>query len=245
MEHNMKIIRPFSLLLLSLFLMGVSGGCATLPKVSEVIQEAPATETPQILSAKGLLSPQQSKVLIERLKRSLEPMDLLDLQIAVIESVSGSPLIIGNKVRLLIDGLATYAAMFEAVENAKDSINIETFIFEDDETGRTFADLLLKKQTEGVQVNIIYDSVGSYSTPRTFFKRLQDAGIQVLEFNPVNPFKALGRFQLIHRDHRKILVVDGKVAIMGGVNISQVYSGSLSGREPEEGKRSWRRNPLA
>ena len=162
---------------------------------------------------------------------------------AVIESVSESPLTKGNKVTLLVDGPATYAAMFKAVENARDHINIETYIMEDieDETGRKFADLLLQKQADGVQVNLIYDSVGSYTTPAAFFQRLRDGGIQVVEFNPQNPLKARGKWRLAKSDHRKILIVDGKVAITGGVNISQVYSSSLSGREKEEGAQMpWR-----
>jgi cardiolipin synthase len=212
-------------------------GCATLPKVSEVIQEAPVTqEPPQILSARGFLSPKQSKALISRLKHSFEPTDLLERQIAVMESVSESPLTKGNKVDLLIDGPATYAAMFKVVENAEDSINMETYIFDNDEIGRKFADLLIRKQSEGIQVNLIYDSVGSYGTPAASFERLRDAGIQVLEFNPVNPFKARGRLRITHRDHRKILIVDGTIAITGGVNISQAYSGSLSGTDVKEEK---------
>ena len=116
---------------------------------------------------------------MERLKRSVEATDILQRYTAVIESVSESPLTKGNKVTLLVDGPATYAAMFKAVENARDHINIETFTMEDieDETGRKFADLLLQKQAEGVQVNLIYDSVGSYTTPAAFFQRLRDGGI--------------------------------------------------------------------
>ncbi len=221
------------------------GGCstATLPKVSEVIESAPAApESPQILSARGFLSPERSKALIERLKKqAAEPTDLLEHHIAVFESVSGSPLVKGNKVSLLIDGPATYAAMFKAVEEAKDHVNLETFIIEDDETGRKFADLLLQKQSEGVQINLLYDSVGSINTPPAFFQRLRDGGIQVLEFNPINPLKAHGRWRLINRDHRKILIADGKVAITGGVNISQVYSGGFSKSEEERGKQiPWR-----
>ena len=87
----------------------------------------------------------------------------------MVESVTESPLTKGNKVTLLIDGTATYAAMFKAIEKAKDHINIETYILEDDEIGRKFTDLLLRKQAEGVQVNIIYDSVGSIKTPESFF----------------------------------------------------------------------------
>src|SRR5208337_3660569 len=118
-------------------------------------------------------------------------------------------------VTLLVNGPATYAAMFRAVRNATDHINIETFTMEDieDETGQKFADLLLQKQAEGVQVNLIYDSVGSHTTPAAFFQRLRDGGIQVVQFNPVNPFKAHGHWLLAHPDHRKILIIDGKVAI--------------------------------
>lgn len=168
---------------------------------------------------------------MERLRRSVKPTDLLDRQICVMESVSQSPLTKGNKVTLLVDGPATYAAMFKAIENARVNINLESYIFEDDETGRKFADLLLQKQAAGVPVNLIYDSVGSSNTTAAFFQRLRDGGIQVVEFNQINPLKAHGKWGLIHRDHRKILVADGKVAIVGGVNISQVYSSGISRRE--------------
>jgi len=218
----------------------------TLPNVSEKIQEAPITQqSPQILSVKGLLSPKQSKVLMERLQRSVEPTDILQRYIAVIESVSESPLTKGNKVTLLVDGPATYAAMFKAIRNARDHINLETFIMEDiienNETGLKLADLLLQKQAEGVQVNLLYDSVGSYSTPASFFQRLRDGGIQVAEFNPINPLKARGKWRLAKPDHRKILIVDGKVVLTGGVNISQVYSSRLSGRKKDDkAKIPWR-----
>ena len=108
---------------------------------------------------------------MERLKRSVKATDMLERYTAVIESVSESPLTKGNKVTLLVNGAATYAAMFKAVEHARDHINLETFTMEDieDETGRKFADLLLQKQAEGVQVNLIYDSVGSYSYSRCTF----------------------------------------------------------------------------
>jgi len=173
---------------------------------------------------------------MERLKRSVAPTDILERHTAVVESITESPLTKGNKVSLLIDGPATYAAMFKAIRSAKNHINLETYILEDDEIGRKFTDLLLRKQAEGIQVNIIYDSVGSINTPESFFKRLRDGGIQVVEFNPVNPFKGRGRWFLAHPDHRKILIVDGKVAIIGGINISNVYSGKLSGRKKVKGE---------
>ncbi len=177
---------------------------------------------------------------MERLERSANPTDILERHNAVVESVTESPLTKGNKVTLLVDGQAAYAAMFKAIQNAKDHINLETFIIEDDESGREFADLLLQKQAEGVQVNLIFDSVGSFSTPAPFFQRLRDKGIQVVEFNPVNPLKAHGHWLLEHLDHRKILIVDGKVAITGGINISKVYSSTPFRDQDKKAPLPWR-----
>lgn len=177
---------------------------------------------------------------MERLKRSVNPTDILERHSAVMESVTESPLTKGNKVTLLNDGQATYAAMFHAIKLAKVHINLETFIIEDDEVGRTFADLLLQKQAEGVQVRLIYDSVGSLNTPNAFFQRLRSAGIQVVEFNPLNPFKTHSFWLLKNPDHRKMLIIDGTVAIAGGINISSVYSSSLSGRKAKRSSLPWR-----
>jgi len=221
----MTIIKPFYLFILVTAIASLGNGCATLPDVSGMIDGAPTGQPPrQISSSKGLLSPQKSKAIMDRLKRSVAPTDILGRHTAVVESVTDSPLIKGNKILLLSDGKAAYAAMFKALRNARDHINLESYIIEDDETGRKFADLLLQKQAEGVQVNLIYDSMGSMNTPASFFQRLQSGGIQVVEFNPVNPLQARKTWGLTHRDHRKILIVDGKVAIIGGINISKVYS---------------------
>jgi len=240
----MTIINPFLLFLLSISVLILGSGCATLPTVSNVIDEAPTQDPPQILSAKGLLSPEKSKALLERLKQSVPPTDMVQRFSAVIESVSGSPLTSGNKVTLLIDGPDTYAAMFKAMENARDHINLETFIIEDDDTGRRFSDLLLKKQAEGVQVNLIYDSRGSLGTPAPFFQRLRDAGIQVLEFNPINPVETRGSWSVAHPDHRKILIVDGKVVFTGGINISEVYSSRISGGSRQSGGKQDKKAPI-
>ena len=240
----MKRAKLFRFFLVLVSMVALGSGCATLPNVTETISEVPAAKEPaQIASAKGPLSAKQSKALMERLQRSIEATDILERYTAVVESVSESPLTKGNKVTLLVDGPATYAAMFKAVANARDHINIETYTIEDieDETGRKFADLLLQKQAEGLQVNLIYDSLGSYTTPAAFFQRLRDGGIHVVEFNPQNPFKARGKWRLAKSDHRKILIVDGKIAITGGVNISQVYSSGTSGTEDEkDAQMPWR-----
>ena len=234
-EKIMKRSRAFFFLFLLVSIVTLVGGCTTLPNVSEIMDEAPATERPtQIDSAKGLLSPQQSKVIMEKLRQSVEPTDVLGRHIAVVESVTDSPLTKGNKVTLLADGRDAYAAMFKIIQNAKDHINLESYIIEDDETGRTFADLLLQRQADGVQVNLIYDSVGCINTPAAFFQRLRGGGIQVVEFNAINPLKMGGKWGLTQRDHRKILIVDGKAAIIGGINISEVYSSTPFRRKQNE-----------
>jgi cardiolipin synthase len=235
LKEIMERATPFFFFFLLVSVFPLNGGCATLPNVSEVIDEAPTAQKPrQIVSSKGLLSPEKSKAIMERLKQSVDPTDVLGRHTIVVESITESPLTKGNKVTLLADGQATYAAMFKVLQNARDHINLESYIIEDDETGRKFSDLLLQKQAEGVRVNLIYDSVGSMSTPASFFQRLQDSGIQVVGFNPINPLKAPGKWGLTHRDHRKILIVDGKVAIIGGVNISKVYSSSPFKRKQNE-----------
>jgi cardiolipin synthase A/B len=232
----MKITKPLLLIFLSVSVMSIGSGCSTLPNASEKIDAAPAAQEPhQIVSAKGLLSPNQSKAIIERLQRSADPSDTLQRFNDVIESLTESPLTKGNKVTLLADGQAAYAAMFKAIQSARDHINLETFIIDNDDVGREFSDLLLKKQADGVHVNLIYDSVGSFANPAAFFQRLRNGGIQVVEFNPINPLKAHGNWLLSHMDHRKILIVDGKLAITGGINISSVYSSKLSGRDQDVG----------
>lgn len=229
-----SILRHFLWLLPVVSIITFSGGCASLPEVSEAIHDVLSThEEPHIFSAEGPLSPDKSKALMEQLKSSVAPTEFLDRHVAVMQFLGGSPLIKGNKVKLLVDGPATYDAMFRAIRNAKNHINIETYILEDDEAGRKLADLLLRKRARGVQVNIIYDSYGSSGTPYSFFDRLRDGGVNVVAYNPLNPLKIAGKRRVYYRDHRKILIIDGRLAITGGVNFSQVYSSgpSRGGRE--------------
>ena len=152
------------------------------------------------------------------------------------------PFTAGNNVRLLQDGEATYRAMFAAIGAATDHINLESYIIEDDEIGRKLADLLLDKRAQGVQVNLVYDSVGSMDTPKPYFERLAAGGVQVLEFNPINPAKAKRGWRVNNRDHRKLLVVDGRTAFVGGINFSRVHSGGSHARQRPRGaeRPAWR-----
>ena len=204
-------------------------GCATLPNVSEILEEVPADgQPPEIVSESGPLSSAASESIVGKIKRFSGVDDIVERQTRALEAVSCRPLMSGNRVTLLVDAPATYDAMLEAIRKARHNINFETFIFEGDEVGQIFAEELLKKQAEGVQVNIIYDGIGSSATPAEFFQRLRERGINVIEFNPVSPLSMFTAWQITQRDHRKLLVVDGEVAFTGGVNISRVYSSGLS-----------------
>ncbi|RPH63411.1 MAG: cardiolipin synthase, partial [Burkholderiales bacterium] len=189
----------------------------------------------------------RSRAILERLQSGSQATSIFDRHLAVEQAVSDSPLVAGNRVRLLQDGPETYRAMFAAIEAARDHINMETYIVEDDEVGRRFADALIEKQRQGVQVNLIYDSVGTLGTPADFFQRLRDNGIRTLEFNPVNPLTAKAGWEVNQRDHRKLLIVDGQTVFLGGINISSVYSGSAFGRRSvtrPDGKLPWRDTDL-
>src|SRR5262245_34391915 len=213
--------------------------CAALPDTQLLLSDAQPRPV-RLDGPGGPLSKERSAAILARIGGG--GSDVLEKHIALEEAIAGNPLTVGNKVTLLEDGPATYRAMFEAIRQATDNINFETYIFDDDEIGRKFADLLIAKQAEGVQVNLIYDSVGGLKTPREFFDRLKDAGVRVIEFNPVNPLKARKGWEVNNRDHRKLLVVDGRVAFVGGINISSVYSSRSwvtgSGGNPKEG--GWR-----
>ena len=199
-------------------------GCSSLPTiVPDLVRESSATV--RLEGARGVLSAAQSKAILDRLKSRSPNTDIFERHLALEEAIVGSPLTTGNAVQLLQDGPATYRAMFAAIEAARDHINLETYILDDDEVGQRFAQALIAKQGQGVQVNVIRDSVGTLGTPVAFFKAMSDAGINVLEFNPINPLLARKTWELNQRDHRKLLIVDGAVAFLGGINISSVYSG--------------------
>ncbi len=204
--------------------------CASLPDVHRMdsLENSAQTEPVQFETARGPVSKSTSTAILKDLKSESGSSDMLRKHLALEEAINlDSPLVLGNRLVLLQDGPATYKAMLAAIRAARDHINLETYIFDDSEVGQEFAALLLEKQAAGVQVNLIYDSVGSLATPKEFFEKLRAAGIQTLEFNPINPANLNKKeWVLNNRDHRKLLVVDGKIAFLGGINISDSYSSS-------------------
>lgn len=216
----------------SIAILVMLNGCSSLPEVNylEPALDQPQKTTsakPTINNGNGELSTSKAQALMrQRWKNSGAGLANMQALAALEEAVTGSPLIAGNQVTLLFDGPQTMNAMMTAIRQAKDHIHLETYIFDQDELGLKFARLLIEKQQAGVEVNIIYDSVGTIGTPQIFFDNMKAAGIHLLEFNPVNPTKLQGPWSPNRRDHRKILIVDGEVAFTGGVNISASYANS-------------------
>ena len=216
-------------LVIALIAAASACGCVSLPEVHPWVAGATG-RAPTMVGSKGTLTPAQTARILARIRGKYDS-DLLERHMAIEEEVSGSPLTLGNSATRLLDGPSFYRSMFEAIEAARDHVNVEFYIVEDDEVGRQFADLLLRKAAQGLSVNLIYDSVGSLETPRAYFDRLRDGGVKVVEYNPVNPLRARGDWRLNNRNHRKVVIVDGRVGYTGGINISSVYSsGSSPGR---------------
>ena len=222
----MRIVLPA---VMAVFFGFAAAGCANMPD-TRFLTTRYARQSAEFKNALGPLSEKKSAAIIAKLKRDAGDLDILDRQITLEQEIVGSPLVLGNKVVLLQDGPATYAAMMTAIRGAKLHINVESYIFDDSAIGQGFADLLIERQNQGVQVNVIYDSAGAIGTQAKFYARLAAAAVAVLEFNPINPLAVKKPWKLNHRDHRKLMIVDGRTAFLGGINISSVYSSGSSFR---------------
>jgi cardiolipin synthase len=140
-----------------------------------------------------------------------------------IERVTGAHLIAGNSVALLRDATENYPEWLAAIRAAERRIFFESYIIHEDEQGYLFADELIKKAREGIEVFVIYDWLGGLgNTSRKFWRRLQVSGIEVRCYNPPRFLDPLGIFS---RDHRKTIVVDGRVAFVGGLCVGQEWVG--------------------
>jgi cardiolipin synthase A/B len=126
-----------------------------------------------------------------------------------------------NKVAILQNGRATFDSLIKAIENAKHHIHLEYYIIEDDHIGNLIRKLLIKKAEEGLEIRFIYDDVGCWSLPKNFIRSMSDAGIEVYSFLPVRfPFLTN---KINYRNHRKVVVIDGSVGFVGGLNIADRY----------------------
>ena len=135
---------------------------------------------------------------------------------------SRSPFTSNNKSEVYTYGEEAFASKINAMENAKHHIHLEYFIVKDDKLGNKIKDVLIKKAKQGVEVRFIYDGFGGFGLGRKFLKDLKDAGVQVKAFLPIRMIPFFNS-ELNHRNHRKILVVDGTIGYLGGLNIGDEY----------------------
>jgi cardiolipin synthase len=129
----------------------------------------------------------------------------------------------GNKVRLLVDGGEAFPRILEAIAGARHSVLVEMYTFAADVTGKKFAAALIDRARAGVTVRVLYDGLGSIETPTSLFQSIRAAGAIVTPYRPLNWFSAR------RRDHRKLVVVDGSVAFLGGMNFSDEYAPESEG----------------
>lgn len=238
---------PFAFVLLATLF---ASGCGTVPNTAFLHRDY-ARQAVEFKTAWGPVSERLNATLAAELKRRNGSLDIVDRQLVIEQAVAGAPLVLENRVTLLLDGPATYRAMFPVMRAARQSINVEFYIIQDDSVGQEFADILIERRGAGVHVNVVYDALGSFTTGREYFDRLRAAGVQVVAFNPIGKVLPRKPWKLNHRDHRKQVIVDGRTVFLGGINIDDVYarssrrpgfSGSSIGRgSADEQKRSgWR-----
>ncbi|NCJ05531.1 cardiolipin synthase [Synechococcales cyanobacterium C] len=140
--------------------------------------------------------------------------------------LSDLPFTSGNAVRLLIDGDATYTAMLAAIRSARHYILLQSYIINNDETGQTFQQALIQQAQQGIRIYVIYDEIGSQRLRPAFIRTLRRHGVQITAFKATRGWR--NHLQLNFRNHRKILVVDGTLGFVGGLNIGDEYLGRSS-----------------
>jgi len=153
----------------------------------------------------------------------------LSWQKAVLHLVSLGEFSTDNQVKIFHEGDEAFSAIFQAIDQATHSIYIETYILAADRLGLKLQDELIKARNRGVEITIIYDHFGSAGISHSFFRPMIEVGIKVLAFNPIWPWRRQG--PLLFRDHRKIIVVDRKLAFCGSMNISADYAGPVFGND--------------
>ncbi|MGQ7248419.1 cardiolipin synthase [Halomonas sp. V046] len=156
----------------------------------------------------------------------------IDPDVQAVEKLAMMPLTGANRTELLVDGDATFASLFAGIESARSYILIQFFIVRDDDLGRRLHDHLVRAARRQVRVYFLYDEIGSRQLNEGFIRDLRAAGVKVSAFHSSRGLRH--RFQLNFRNHRKILVVDGKAGWLGGLNVGVEYLG----QDPRHGH--WR-----
>lgn len=139
----------------------------------------------------------------------------------LLKNLDQSPVLDGNDVKLYTNARDKFDALIDDIQHARHHIHIQYYIFENGDLGTRIGDLLIQKVREGVEVRFIYDDVGSWKTPNSYFKHLMKEGVQVAPFLKV-AFPVLTS-QVNYRNHRKIVVIDGEIGYVGGMNVADRY----------------------
>src|SRR6266850_1492649 len=165
------------------------------------------------------------------------PRGVTDRLARALDRAGAARLIPGNSVRHFADSPAALDAMLALIASARRTIHFENYIIRGDRTGHRFAAALAERARAGVRVRVLYDALGSMGTRRRFWRELRRAGAEVRTFRPL---LTSGPFELFSRDHRKLIVIDGREAMMGGLCIGDEWAG-----DPEHGRLPWRDTMLS
>lgn len=165
---------------------------------------------------------------LARAARTPDQLDFVRRVNALELALTGKPLASGNRVELLRDGPATHDAQLKAIAKARHHVHLITYILTDDEVAQDYLKVLLDRRRAGVQVRLMFDAVGGRTVGAPFREALDRAKVEVREFGPVNPVEGKEDWTLSRRHHRKLLIVDGRVAFTGGINVSDEYRASSS-----------------
>ena len=152
------------------------------------------------------------------------------------------PCLANNQVGLLVNGEATFNAIFAAIKDARQVVLVQFFIIHDDQLGRRLKSLLLEKAHEGVEIYLLYDQVGSHALAKSYGDELRNAGVKVKAF--ATRRGGLNRFQVNFRNHRKIVVVDGLQGFIGGLNVGDEYMGDNPKLSPWRDTHVWMTGPV-
>jgi cardiolipin synthase len=221
--------------LLALAVASPLAACASTPDVKDYLDGDDSHLKRALFGTRGPLTNSERGAVLSSLSPDLSA-DALQRQFALQQALSQAPLVTGNTATILRDGVQALPAMFAAMRSARDHINLEYFIFADVVWGGTsVSEVLIDRLRNGVAVNIIYDAFGSQATPPELFDRLRAAGARVITYNPLNPLSTKVGWSPNDRDHRKIMVVDGRVGFTGGINLDKVYENPASVGIPPDG----------
>ena len=148
--------------------------------------------------------------------------------IRAVERLARMPVLTGNDTRLLVDGEATFNSIFQGIEEAREYVLAQFYTIRDDDLGQRFQQTLIEKAREGIEVRLLYDWIGSHRLPDTYVDRLRQEGVEVAAFRSSRAMirrRFRPRIQINFRNHRKIVVTDGRVGWLGGLNVSDAYLG--------------------